>query len=143
MKIRKLGCNGPVASAIGLGCMSMTGLYGAADETESRLTIEAAVDFGINHIDTANAYANGKNEEFVGKALRGIRNKFILVTKFGNHRKSEGGFETNSSPESVIASCEESLQRLNTDVLDVFYQHRVDPNTPIEDTVGAMSRLLE
>jgi aryl-alcohol dehydrogenase-like predicted oxidoreductase len=121
----------------------MTGLYGSADEAESRLTIQAAVDFGINHIDTANAYGNGKNEEFLGQALKGIRDKFILLTKFGNRRKSEGGFEINSRPECVIASCEESLKRLNTDVLDVFYQHRVDPNTPIEDTVGAMSRLIE
>jgi aryl-alcohol dehydrogenase-like predicted oxidoreductase len=143
LKIRKLGRNGPDTSAIGLGCMSMTGLYGGADEAESRATIEAAADLGINHIDTANAYGNGKNEEFLGQALKGIRDKFILVTKFGNRRMPEGGFEINSRPESVIASCEESLQRLNTDVLDIFYQHRVDPYTPVEETVGAMSRLIE
>jgi aryl-alcohol dehydrogenase-like predicted oxidoreductase len=143
LKYRKLGRNGLKQSAIGLGCMSMTGLYGGADEAECRATIAAAVDLGINHIDTANAYGNGKNEEFLGQALNGLREKFILSTKFGNRRKPEGGFEINSRPESVMASCEESLARLNVDVIDVFYQHRVDPDTPIEDTVGAMARLVE
>ena len=121
----------------------MTGLYGGADEAECCATIEAAVDLGINHIDTANAYGNGKNEEFLGQALNGLRDKFILSTKFGNRRKPEGGFEINSRPESVISSCEESMARLKVDVIDVFYQHRVDPDTPIEDTVGAMARLVE
>jgi len=123
--------------------MSMTGIYGGADDAESIATIHRAIDLGVNLIDTADAYQAGKNEELVGRAIKGHRDSVILISKFGNRRKPEGGFEINSKPEYVAQACDASLQRLGVDVIDLFYQHRVDPDTPIEDTVGAMSRLVE
>ncbi len=143
MKYRKLGDSSLEASAIGLGCMAMTNIYGAADEAESIATVHHALDSGVNLLDTSDAYANGKNEEFVGRAIAGRRDEVILVTKFGNIRHPDGRREVNGRPEYVAQACEASLGRLGVEVIDLYHQHRVDPDTPIEETVGAMARLVE
>ncbi|MCH8096351.1 MAG: aldo/keto reductase [Proteobacteria bacterium] len=142
MKKRRLGSS-LEASAIGLGCMPMTPIYGQPDENEAIATIHRAIDLGVDYIDTSDAYGNGKNEELVGRALKGRRDKVILVTKFGNIRHPDGRREVNGRPEYVALACDASLKRLGVDVIDHFYVHRIDPNTPIEDTVGAMGRLVE
>ncbi len=143
MKYRKLGDSSLEASAIGLGCMAMTNIYGAADEAESIATVHQALDSGINLLDTSDAYANGKNEELVGRAIAGRRDEVVLVTKFGNIRHPDGRREVNGRPEYVAQACEASLGRLGVEVIDLYHQHRVDPDTPIEETVGAMARLVE
>lgn len=144
MKYKKLGNSNIEISAIGLGCMGMSEFYGKGDDAESINVIHKAVDNGINFLDTADMYGVGKNEELVGKAIKDIRNKVILATKFGNVRGEDGSFlGVNGKPDYVKKCCENSLKRLNTDVIDLYYQHRVDPNTPIEDTVGAMSELVK
>ncbi len=140
---RKLGADLQV-SALGLGCMGMSEFYGAADETEAVATIHYALDAGINFLDTADMYGVGKNEELVGKAIRSRRDKVILATKFGNVRGTQGEFlGVNGRPEYVQQACEASLKRLGVDYIDLYYQHRVDPQVPIEETVGAMARLIE
>ncbi|HXQ51713.1 MAG TPA: aldo/keto reductase [Stellaceae bacterium] len=141
MKRRSLG--GFEVGAIGLGCMSMTPIYGEPSEPEAIATIHRAAELGIDLIDTSDAYANGKNEELVGRAIKGRRDKFVLATKFGQIRRPDGGGEVNGRPEYVRAACEASLKRLGTDRIDLFYIHRVDGAVPIEDTVGAMARLRE
>ncbi len=143
MKTRKLGNSDIVTSEIGLGCMTMTGIYGPADENESIATIHAAIDSGVSFIDTADAYGGGSNETLVGKAIQGRRDKVVLATKFGNiyARDSERG--ADGRPEYVREACEASLKRLNLDVIDLYFQHRVDKQVPIEDTVGAMSDLVK
>jgi aryl-alcohol dehydrogenase-like predicted oxidoreductase len=139
MKMRKLG---PVdVPAIGLGCMSMTPIYGTPDPEEAVATIHRALEIGITMIDTADAYNDGKNETLVGQALQGHRDKAFLATKFGNIRYPDGRREVNGSPDHVRDACEASLKRLGTDRIDLFYIHRIDPNVPIEDTVGAMADL--
>lgn len=138
MKQRSLGDSGIMVSAIGLGCMSMSGSYGPAEDDESIAVLHFGLDQGLNFLDTADRYGSGHNEELVGKAIRGRRGEVVLASKFGN--TSEG---VNGRPEYVQQACEASLKRLGVDVIDLYYQHRVDPNTPIEDTVGAMSRLVE
>jgi len=138
MQTRKLGNSGFEVSAIGLGCMSMSGVYGEADDDESISVIQHAIGNGVTFIDTADMYGHGHNEEVVGKALKGRRDQVILATKFGN--TPDG---VNGRPAYVQQACEASLQRLGMDVIDLYYQHRVDPNVPIEETVGAMSRLIE
>lgn len=144
MKYKKLGNSNIEISAIGLGCMGMSEFYGKGDDAESINVIHKAVDNGVNFLDTADMYGVGKNEELVGKAIKDIRNKVILATKFGNVRGEDGSFlGVNGKPDYVKKCCENSLKRLNTDVIDLYYQHRVDPNTPIEDTVGAMSELVK
>ena len=143
MKHRRLGNSSIDISAIGLGCMTMIGLYGAADDAESIATIHQAIDAGLNFIDTSDAYGNGSNEELVGRAIAGRRDAVVLATKFGNVRKPDGKPGADGRPEYVIEACEASLKRLGTDCIDLYYQHRVDPDVPIEDTVGAMSRLVE
>ncbi len=143
MKYRQLGDSSLESSAIGLGCMAMTNIYGAADEAESIATVHHALDSGVNLLDTSDAYANGKNEEFVGRAIAGRRDEVILVTKFGNIRHPDGRREVNGRPEYVAQACEASLGRLGVEVIDLYHQHRVDPDTPIEETVGAMARLVE
>jgi aryl-alcohol dehydrogenase-like predicted oxidoreductase len=142
MKTRRLGRNGPQVSAIGLGCMGMTPIYGQPDDAEVTATIHRAIEMGVNFLDSADAYANGKNEEVVGKALKGKRDKVVLATKFGQ-KPWDPERRIDSRPEYVQQACEASLKRLGVDVIDVYYQHRVDPQVPIEDTVGAMKRLVE
>ncbi|WP_046862986.1 aldo/keto reductase [Microvirga massiliensis] len=130
-------------SAIGLGCMSMTPIYGEPSEPEAIATLRRAVELGINLIDTSDAYGFGTNEDLVGRALQGFRDKVILATKFGNIRHPDGRTAVDGRPEYVTAACEASLRRLGTNVIDLYYIHRVDPTVPIEDTVGAMARLVE
>ena len=143
MKYRRLGDCPLKVSAIGLGCMAMTNIYGEADEREATHTLHAAIDQGVNFLDCSDAYADGKNEEFLGRALKGRREQALVTTKFGNIRYPDGRREVNGRPEYVAEACEASLRRLGVDVIDLYYQHRVDPNVPIEDTVGAMAKLVE
>ena len=143
MTQRRLGKDGPTVSALGLGCMGMLEFYGAADKAESTATIHRAIASGINFLDTADMYGVGRNEELVGRAIRGLRHQVFLATKFGNVRGANGEFlGVNGRPEYVRQACESSLRRLGVDHIDLYYQHRVDPNTPIEDTIGAMSALV-
>lgn len=144
MEQRKLGNHGPVVSAIGLGCMGMSEFYGTADETESIATIHRALDLGITLLDTSDAYGPYTNEELVGKAVRGRREGVVLATKFGLVRTGDAAFRgVNGRPEYVRCACEASLRRLGVDHIDLYYQHRVDPDVPIEETVGAMSDLVK
>ena len=144
MQTRKLGHNGLVVSAMGLGCMGMSEFYAGRDEKESVVTIQRALDLGVNFIDTADMYGPFTNEELVGRALKGRRDEVILATKFGNVRGEDGSFlGVNGRPEYVATACEHSLRRLGVDTIDLYYQHRVDADTPIEDTVGAMAKLVE
>ena len=144
MQLRKLGTNGLEVSALGLGCMAMTSMYGPVDEAEAIATVRAALDSGANFIDTADAYGEGKNEELLRRAFAdGYRAKAVLASKFGNVRTPEGKPATNGRPEYVIEACNKSLARLGVEVIDLYYQHRVDQSVPIEDTVGAMKRLVE
>src|SRR5580704_1696670 len=144
MKQVALGSLGLEVSRMGLGCMGMSEFYGATDDAESIATIHLALDRGMNFLDTADMYGMGKNEMLVGKAIQNRRDEVVLATKFGNQRSTDGKFlGVNGRPEYVRACCEASLQRLNVDVIDLYYQHRVDPKTPIEDTVGAMADLVK
>ena len=144
MKTRRLGKNGLTVPAEGLGCSGMTGDYGVRDDVESVATIHRAIELGVTFLDTSDAYGAGANEELLGGALKGRREQVILASKFGNIRGpggQRGG--TNGRPEYVPVALEASLKRLKVDTIDLYYQHRVDPNVPIEDTVGAMARLVE
>ncbi len=144
MKMRTLGSKGPKVSAIGLGCMGMSEFYGAGDDKESTATIHRALELGVTLLDTADMYGPHKNEELVGKAIKESRDKVVLATKFGIVRNPANPAlrGVNGRPEYVRASCDASLRRLGVDVIDLYYLHRVDPNTPIEETVGAMSELV-
>ena len=143
-KIRRIGSQGLQTFAIGLGCMGMSEFYGPSNEKESIATIHRALELGINMLDTADMYGPFKNEELVGLAIKGKRDRVIVATKFGNVRdpNNRAFREVNGRPEYVRESCEASLRRLRVDTIDLYYQHRVDPNTPIEDTVGAMAELV-
>lgn len=144
MQQRKLGNQGLIVSAMGLGCMGMSEFYGTTDAQESIATIHRALELGITLLDTADMYGRGHNEELVGQAIKDRRDRVILATKFGNVRNAEGRFlGVNGRPEYVKSSCEGSLKRLGVDTIDLYYQHRVDPSVPIEDTVGAMAQLVE
>ena len=144
METRKLGNQGLNVSALGLGCMGMSEFYGAADEKEALATIDTALELGINFLDTADMYGPFTNEKLVGKAIRGRRDAIILATKFANQRGEDGSFlGINGKPEYVRSACDASLKRLGVDHIDLYYQHRVDPTVPIEDTVGAMSELVD
>ena len=144
MEARELGKSGLFVSALGLGCMGMSDFYGDGDEVELIATIHRAIELGVTFLDTADIYGMGRNEELVGKAIKDRRDKVILATKFGNVRKADGTFVgVNGKPDYVRSACEASLRRLQVDMIDLYYQHRVDPNTPIEDTVGAMAELIE
>jgi aryl-alcohol dehydrogenase-like predicted oxidoreductase len=144
MRHLKLGNNSRTISAIGLGCMGMSEFYGPRNEEESIATIHLALDQGVNFLDTADVYGTGHNEELVGKAIKGRRDDIVLATKFGNVRGADGSFKgINGRPEYVRRACDASLRRLNVETIDIYYQHRVDATVPIEETVGAMARLIE
>jgi len=143
MQTRQLGTNGPQVGALGLGCMGMTPIYDPPDPDEAIATIHAAVDAGATMIDTADMYGGGKNEELVGRALKGVRERVFLASKFGNMRLPDGTRKVNGKPDYVFEACEKSLVRLGVDHIDLYYLHRMDPTVPIEDTVGAMAQLVE
>jgi aryl-alcohol dehydrogenase-like predicted oxidoreductase len=143
MERKTLGKSDLKVSRIGLGCMGMSEFYGSGDERESVRTIHRALEMGIDFLDTADVYGLGRNEELVGKAIRDRRDKAVLATKFGNVRGEDGSWlGVNGKPDYVRKCCEASLRRLDVEVIDLYYQHRVDPDTPIEDTVGAMADLV-
>jgi aryl-alcohol dehydrogenase-like predicted oxidoreductase len=143
MKMRQLGAHGPQVSAMGLGCMGMSEFYGPTDDGRSIRVIHRALDLGVNFLDTADMYGPFKNEELVGKALAGRRDKVVLATKFGNVRGEKGEFlGISGRPEYVQRACDASLRRLGVDHIDLYYQHRVDTEVPIEETVGAMAELV-
>jgi aryl-alcohol dehydrogenase-like predicted oxidoreductase len=145
MQQRKLGVNGPLVSAQGLGCMGMSISYGTPDDDESNATIHRALELGVNLIVTSDAYGNGVNEELIGRALKGKRSSALIATKFGNLALSGGNASglTGGHPDYVPQACDASLKRLGVDVIDIYGLHRVDPTVPIEETVGAMTRLVE
>src|ERR1035441_5858673 len=143
MKQRKLGTQGLTVSALGLGCMGMSEFYGPRDDHESIATIHRALDLGVTFLDTADMYGCGENERLVGRPIKGRRREVILATKFGNVRDERGNFlGVNGAPEYVRQCCDARLRRLGVDAIDLYYQHRVDPKVPFEETVGAMSELV-
>lgn len=144
MITRKIGNQGLEVSAVGLGCMGMSDFYGNSNDAESIKTIHRAIDLGCTFLDTADMYGPFTNEKLIGKAINGKRNKVVLATKFGVQRTEDGSYiGINGRPEYVKESCDASLKRLNVDVIDLYYQHRVDPDVPIEETVGAMADLVK
>ena len=140
---RELGRSKCAVSTVGLGCMSLSGVYGPADDAVSETLIHHAIDQGVNHLDTSDMYGWGHNETLVGRALKGRREQVVLATKFGQIRREGQTNGVDGRPEYVKRACEASLARLGVDVIDLYYQHRVDPSVPVEDTVGAMARLVE
>jgi len=139
---RALGKDGLSVSAIGLGCMSLSGVYGAADDAVSEDLIRYAIDQGVDHLDSSDMYGWGHNEEVLGRALKGRRDRVVLATKFGQTQRPGQSNGVNGRPEYVAEACEASLRRLGVEVIDLYYQHRVDPAVPVEDTVGAMAKLV-
>src|ERR1700746_912383 len=142
MKKRNLGSQGLVVSELGLGCMGMSQFYGPRDDAESTATLERAIELGVDFFDTADVYGTGHNEELVGKVLRKHRNRVIIATKFGNQVLPDGTRAINGRPEDVRSACAGSLKRVGVGHIDLYYQHRVDKNVPIEETVGAMADLV-
>jgi len=143
MNLRTLGSTGLQVSALGIGCMSMTPIYAKPDAEEAAATLHAAMDAGLTLVDTADAYAGGRNEDLVGQAIAGRRDEIVLATKFGNVRLPDGTRTVNGKPSYVGEACENSLRRLGVECIDLYFVHRIDADVPIEDTVGAMSRLVE
>src|ERR1051326_2867794 len=144
MEQRTLGKSGIRVSGVGLGLMSMSGVYGKPDDAESIAVIQRALDLGVNFLDSSDMYGWGQNEDVLGKALKGRRDKAIVATKFGQVKNPSGGGNlVDGRPEYVVQACDASLKRLGIDVIDLYYQHRVDPKVPIEETVGGMQRLVE
>jgi len=144
MKTQQLGTTGEAVSVLGLGCMGMSEFYGPSDQQEAIATIHYALDVGLNFLDTADIYGTGRNETLVGQALKGRREQAFLATKFGIVRDQAGKFiGENGRPEYIQQACDESLKRLGVSVIDLYYQHRIDPLVPIEETVGAMAQLVE
>jgi aryl-alcohol dehydrogenase-like predicted oxidoreductase len=139
---RTLGKSDLSISAIGLGCMSLSGIYGAAEDAVSEDLIRHAIDIGVNHFDSSDMYGWGHNEEVLGRALKGRRDGIVVATKFGQTQRPGQSNGVNGRPEYVVEACEASLKRLGIDVIDLYYQHRVDPDVPVEDTVGAMAKLV-
>jgi len=137
---RRIGKDGPEVLAIGLGCMSLSGTYGPSDDAAAIPFLQRAIDLGVDFLDSSDAYGLGHNEELIGRALKGRRDKVVLATKFGQDRRSG---KVNGRPEYVREACDASLKRLGVEFIDLYLQHRVDPDVPVEDTVGAMSRLVE
>ena len=143
MEKRKLGNQGLAVSVMGLGCMGMSEFYGASNEDEAIATIHRAIDLGVTFLDTADMYGPFTNEKLVGRAIRDRRDAVVVATKFGNMRGEDGAFlGVNGQPDYVRKACDDSLRRLGVDVIDLYYQHRVDTKTPIEETVGAMAELV-
>jgi aryl-alcohol dehydrogenase-like predicted oxidoreductase len=140
---RRLGKNGPEVSAIGLGCMSLSGVYGPSEDEAGIRLIHRAIELGIDQFDSSDMYGWGQNEELLGRALKGRRDNVLIATKFGQTRRPGGANGVDGRPEYVAQACEASLKRLGVEVIDLYYQHRVDPAVPVEDTVGAMARLVE
>src|SRR5687768_13076218 len=140
---RRLGNSTLDVSAIGLGCMSMSGTYGPGNDAQSIAVVQRALDMGVNFLDSSDMYGWGHNETLLAQALRGRRNQAVLATKFGQVQRPGGANAVDSRPQYVMQACDASLKRLGLEVIDLYYQHRVDPNVPIEDTVGAMKRLVE
>ncbi len=140
---RQLGKNGPEVSAIGLGCMSLSGVYGRSDDEAGVALIHRALDLGVDHFDSSDMYGWGQNEALLGRALKGRRNGVVIASKFGQTRRPGGANGVDGRPAYVAEACEASLKRLGVDVIDLYYQHRVDPAVPVEETVGAMARLVE
>jgi aryl-alcohol dehydrogenase-like predicted oxidoreductase len=140
---RKLGRSGPEVSAIGLGCMSLSGVYGTSDDAAGIALIQRAIDLGVDHFDSSDMYGWGQNEELLGQALKGRRNGVVIASKFGQTQRPGGANGVDGSPAYISRACEASLKRLGVEVIDLYYQHRVDPAVPVEETVGAMARLVE
>jgi aryl-alcohol dehydrogenase-like predicted oxidoreductase len=140
---RSLGKAGPEVSAIGLGCMSLSGVYGTSDDEAGVRLIHRAIELGVDHFDSSDMYGWGQNEALLGRALKGRRNGVAITTKFGQTRRPGGANGVDGSPAYIAQACEASLKRLGVDVIDLYYQHRVDPAVPVEETVGAMARLVE
>ncbi len=144
MQKRQLGEQGLAVSALGLGCIGMSEFYGSTDDAQSIATIHRALELGIDFLDTADMYGVGHKEELIGRAIGDRRDRVVLATKFGNVRGADGSFQgVNGSPTYVRQACDASLMRLGVDTIDLYYQHRVDPATPIEDTAGAMADLVK
>jgi aryl-alcohol dehydrogenase-like predicted oxidoreductase len=143
MERRRLGRAGPEVSTIGLGCMSLSGVYGTSDEEAGIRLIHRAIELGVDHFDSSDMYGWGQNEELLGRALKGRRDSIVIATKFGQTRRHGGANGVDGSPAYIAQACEASLQRLGVEVIDLYYQHRVDPAVPAEETVGAMARLVE
>ncbi|HEY8508124.1 MAG TPA: aldo/keto reductase [Steroidobacteraceae bacterium] len=142
MQTRPLGATGVHLSALGFGCMGLVGWYGTRNDEEARATLLEAIDRGINHLDTATSYQKGENEKFVGATIRGRRDSLFLASKYGIERDASGKMYIDNRPESVKAAVDASLQRLGVDYIDLYYLHRIDPNVPIEDSVGALKDLI-
>jgi aryl-alcohol dehydrogenase-like predicted oxidoreductase len=143
MQQRTLGTNGLSVSAIGYGCMGLSGLYGNAQDAESEAVLQQTFELGVNFFDTADVYGDGHNEELVGRALKGVRDQLVIASKCGFLRDADGAMLVNGNPDYIRSACDASLQRLGTDHIDLYYLHRVDPAVPVEDSVGALAELVK